>query len=29
MQIGSERMESKKGLIYFTIGDYYTMQNYG
>lgn len=29
MQIGSERMESKKGLIYFTIGDYYTVQNYG
>lgn len=28
MQIGSERMESKKGLACFILGDYSTMQNY-
>lgn len=29
MQIGNERMETKKGLIYFIVGDYCTVQNYG
>lgn len=29
MQIGNERTERKKGLIYFIPSDYCTVQNYG
>lgn len=29
IQIGNERMERKKGFIYFIRGDYCTVQNYG